>query len=73
MPKLLHALANKLLPIVAFADLGIRNSQDPTLLSYFEKIRHSAGDARDLIVLARQEFREKDLETRFEEKPTPGS
>ena len=43
LPKILHALANKLLPIVAFSDLGIRSSQDPLALNYFEKIRRATA------------------------------
>ena len=58
LPRTLHALANKLLPIVAFSDLGVRNAKDPLLLNYFQKIRHAAGDARDLIVSLRQDLQE---------------
>ena len=60
LPKILHALANKLLPIVAFSDLGVRNAKDPMSLNYFEKIRHAAGDARELIVSVRRELQEEE-------------
>jgi len=60
LPGILHALANKLLPIVAFSDLGVRNAKDPVSLNYFEKIRHAAGDARDLIVMVRKELQEQE-------------
>ena len=60
LPKLLHALANKLLPIVAFSDLGVRTAKDSLSLNYFEKIRHAAGDARDLVVSVRREPQERE-------------
>ena len=74
LPKVLHALANKLLPIVAFSDLGIRSSQDPLALNYFEKIRHAAGDARDLIVSLRREIQEREGSLGFSaQEPSSGN
>lgn len=63
MPNLLHALSNKMLPIVAFSDLGTRRCDDPELRKYFEKIRQAAGDSRDLLIQLRQQFQQnqKDL------------
>lgn len=58
MPKVLHTLSNKLLPIVAFSDLGSRCCEDPKLKEYFEKIRLAAGDSRELIIQLRQEFQQ---------------
>ena len=58
MPKVLHTLSNKLLPIVAFSDLGSRCCEDPKLREYFEKIRLAAADSRELIIQLRQEFQQ---------------
>ena len=59
MPRVLHTLSNKLLPIVAFSDLGSRRCEDPTLREYFEKIRQAARDSRELIIQLRQEFQQR--------------
>jgi hypothetical protein len=59
MPRVLHTLSNKLLPIVAFSDLGSRRCEDPTLREYFEKIRQAAGDSRELIIQLRQEIQQR--------------
>lgn len=71
MPNLLHALSNKLLPIVAFSDLGSRRCDDPELRKYFEKIRQAAGDSRDLIVQLRRQFQQsqKDLSETYSSLP----
>lgn len=63
MPNLLHALSNKLLPIVAFSDLGTRRCEDPELRKYFDKIRQAAGDSRELLLQLRQQLQQhqKDL------------
>ncbi len=70
MPNLLHALSNKLLPIVAFSDLGARRCDDPELRKYFDKIRQAAGDSRELLIQLRQQFQQsqKDLS---ETHPSP--
>ena len=73
LPKILHALANKLLPIVTFSDLGIRNARDPVLLNYFQKIRHAADEARDLIVGLRLEFQERERRMKLENQDFPRS
>lgn len=70
LPTILHALANKLLPIIAFSDLGVRNAQDALLLSYFEKIRNAAGDARDLLVSLRRDYQEKERRLNLESQKT---
>ena len=62
MPNLLHALSNKLLPIVAFSDLGVRRCEDPVLREYFDKIRQAAGDSRELIIQLRQQFQQNQKE-----------
>ncbi len=71
MPTLLHALSNKLLPIVAFADLGSRRCDDPELRKYFDKIRQAAGDSRDIIIQLRQQsqHKQKDLPERYSSSP----
>ena len=58
MPIVLHALANKLLPIMAFSDLGSRRCDDPQLREYFDKIRQAAADSREFINQLRQEFQQ---------------
>lgn len=71
MPRVLHTLSNKLLPIVAFSDLGSRRCEDPTLREYFEKIRQAARDSRDLIIQLRQDVQQKNGPApRSHEKPT---
>ena len=57
-----------------FSDLGIRSSQDPLALNYFEKIRHAAGDARDLIVSLRREIQEREGSLGFSaQEPSSGN
>lgn len=58
MPKVLHTLSNKLLPIVAFSDLGSRRCEDPQMRDYFDKIRQAASDSRELIVELRRQFQQ---------------
>jgi len=58
MPKVLHTLSNKLLPIVAFSDLGSRRCDDPKLREYFDKIRQAADDSRELVIHLRQQFQQ---------------
>ena len=58
MPKVLHTLSNKLLPIVAFSDLGFRRCDDPKLREYFDKIRQAAADSRDLLIQLRQQVQQ---------------
>ena len=45
--QLLHSLSNKLLPIVVFAELALRQCRADKQL---EKIHGAAGDARDIIL-----------------------
>ena len=52
----LHALGNKLLPVLVFSDLGLRRCRDPQLQEYFEKIRRSAGEAREMVDALRREL-----------------
>ncbi len=52
----LHALGNKLLPVLVFSDLGLRRCQDPQLQEYFEKIRRSADEAREMVDALRREL-----------------
>lgn len=47
--QLLHSLANKLLPIVVFSELALRQCQDEKVRKQLEKIHGAAGDARDII------------------------
>lgn len=54
IPVVLHTLSNKLLPIMAFSDLGSRRCEDPQLREYFEKIRQAAADSREYIIHLRQ-------------------
>lgn len=70
MPNILHALSNKLLPIVAFSDLGARRCDDPELQKYFDKIRQAAEDSRELIIQLRCQFhqRDKDLSSIYPSK-----
>ena len=72
MPKVLHTLSNKLLPIVAFSDLGYRRCEDQKLREYFEKIRLAASDSRELIIQLRQQFRESQKDTSGHIRPSPG-
>ena len=56
--QLLHALANKLLPIVVFSELALRQCQDEKVRKQLEKIHGAAGDARDII----QELKKQKME-----------
>jgi hypothetical protein len=47
---LLHALSNKLLPIVVFAELALRRCEDEQLKRQLEKIHGAAEQARDILV-----------------------
>jgi hypothetical protein len=48
--KLLHALSNKLLPIVVFSELALRRCEDEQLKRQLEKIHGAAEQARDILV-----------------------
>ncbi|MCA9474339.1 MAG: hypothetical protein KC563_00805 [Nitrospira sp.] len=48
--QLLHSLSNKLLPIVVFAELALRQCRDDKVKQQLEKIHGAAGDARDIIL-----------------------
>ena len=58
----LHALSNKLLPIMAFSDLGSRRCDDPQLREYFDKIHRAADDSREFIRQLRQQFHQSPKE-----------
>jgi len=72
MPHLLHALSNKLLPIVAFSDLGARRCEDPVIREYFDKIRQAAGDSRELITQLRRQFQQNQKELSETYSSSPG-
>ncbi|MDR4494351.1 MAG: hypothetical protein AB7P17_07955 [Nitrospirales bacterium] len=57
--QLLHSLANKLLPIVVFSELALRQCQDERVKQQLEKIYGAAGDARDII----QELKKQKIES----------
>lgn len=57
--QLLHSLSNKLLPIVVFSELALRQCQDEKVKQQLEKIHGAAGDARDIIL----EMKRQKLET----------
>ena len=64
-PKMLivlHSLSNKLLPIMAFSDLGSRRCDDPQLREYFDKIHQAADDSREFIIQLRQQFHQRPKE-----------
>ncbi len=63
IPTVLHTLSNKLLPIMAFSDLGSRRCDDPQLRDYFDKIRQAAADSRECIVQLRREFHQNKPES----------
>lgn len=48
--QLLHSLSNKLLPIVVFSELALRQCQDEKVKQQLEKIHGAAGDAREIIL-----------------------
>ena len=50
MRTLLHALSNKILPIVVFSELALRRCEDPQLKPQLEKIHGASEQARDLLV-----------------------
>ncbi len=50
MGTLLHALSNKILPIVVFSELLLRRCEDAELKPQIEKIHGAAEQARDLLV-----------------------
>ncbi len=58
IPIVLHTLSNKLLPIMAFSDLGSRRCEDPQLREYFDKIRQAAAQSREFISQLRREFQQ---------------
>ena len=47
--QLLHSLSNKLLPIVVFSELALRQCEDDQVKQKLEKIHGAAGDARDIL------------------------
>ncbi|GEM_PF-5250681 len=71
MPIVLHALANKLLPIMAFSDLGSRRCDDPQLREYFDKIRQAAVDSREFINQLRQEFQQNQPQSQPQSQKNP--
>ena len=52
--RLLHALSNKILPIVVFAELALVRCQDDQLGSQIRKIHTAAEQARDILLQLRQ-------------------
>lgn len=57
--QLLHTLSNKLLPIVVFSELALRQCQDEKVKQQLKKIHGAAGDAREIIL----ELRKHNIET----------
>jgi len=47
--QLLHTLSNKLLPIVVFTELALRQCQEEQVKQQLKKIQGAAGDAREII------------------------
>ncbi|MGB0908845.1 MAG: hypothetical protein ACPGYT_00660 [Nitrospirales bacterium] len=47
---MIHALANKLLPITVFSELALRHCNDPKVIREIEKIHRAAEEARELIL-----------------------
>lgn len=52
--QLLHTLSNKLLPIVVFTELALRQCQDEKVKQQLNKIQGAAGDAREIILELRK-------------------
>ena len=50
MSHMIHALANKLLPITVFSELALRHCTDPKVTREIEKIHRAAEEARELIL-----------------------
>ena len=69
IPTVLHTLSNKLLPIMAFSDLGARRCDDPKLCEYFDKIRQAAADSREFIVQLRREFQQSQPRSQPKSQP----
>ena len=57
MARLYHRINNTLVPILAYADLGERVSQDEKVQAYCAKIHQSACDLRALIESASESHR----------------
>ena len=53
MSHVVHALANKLLPITVFSELALRHCEDPRVINELEKIHQAAAEARELIIQIR--------------------
>ena len=51
--RVVHALANKLLPITIFSELALRHCHDPKVINDLEKIHKAAEEARELIMQIR--------------------
>ncbi len=51
--RLLHALSNKILPIVVFAELALNRCHDDQLGSQIKKIHAAAEQARDILLQLR--------------------
>ena len=56
--QLLHTLSNKLLPIVVFTELALRQCQEEQVKQQLKKIHGAAGDAREII----QELRKHQMD-----------
>ena len=59
--QLLHALSNKILPIVVFAELAIKRCEDEQLGHQIKKIHTAAEQARDILLRLR-DLQAKELE-----------
>ena len=53
MSRMVHALANKLLPITVFSELALRHCHDPKVIKDLERIYQAAEEARELIMQIR--------------------
>ena len=49
LEEVLHVLANKLLPVLVYSELGLHRCQDAQFREHFDKILRSANEARDIV------------------------
>ncbi len=54
--RVVHALANKLLPITVFSELALQHCHDPVVMKDLEKIRKAAEEARKLMIQIRADL-----------------
>jgi signal transduction histidine kinase len=50
LASILHSIGNKLLPILVFSELALRQCEDEKVRRQLEKINHSAEEVRDLVL-----------------------